>query len=128
MKVTSTTPPISKPETKPDTDNEKADSQFGKGIVRREKGGSLSRWEILDRADLLRKNGGALRFGQKSKPSDNLSFGKTVKVHAQEIPESNVGLNDPTDPVTVEKLKGILSNGGVNFSEKERSVLEKILK
>lgn len=39
----------------------------------------------------------------------------------------DVGLNDPKDPMTTEKLKGVLTSGGVNFSAKEREVLAGIL-
>ncbi len=39
----------------------------------------------------------------------------------------DVSLNDPNDPTTIEKLKSVLGAGGINFSAKERSVLEKIL-
>lgn len=35
--------------------------------------------------------------------------------------------NDPNDTNTTEKLKGLLSTGGFNFSEKERETLGKIL-
>lgn len=39
----------------------------------------------------------------------------------------DVGLNDPKDPMTTEKLKSVLTSGGINFSAKEREVLEGIL-
>lgn len=42
-------------------------------------------------------------------------------------PPGDVGLNDPNDPMTSEKLKGVLSSGAIHFSEKEREVLGKIL-
>ena len=35
--------------------------------------------------------------------------------------------NDPKNPLTSSKLKSALQKGIVNFSEKERSILEKIL-
>ena len=41
--------------------------------------------------------------------------------------KSDVQLNSPADPVTSEKLKTVLSNGGFNFNPKEREVLSKIL-
>lgn len=41
--------------------------------------------------------------------------------------KSDVGSNNPDDPATAEKLKGILSSGGFSFNEKERATLAKIL-
>lgn len=35
--------------------------------------------------------------------------------------------NNPRDPSTLHKLKKMLSEGGLNFSEQEKSVLEKII-
>jgi len=40
---------------------------------------------------------------------------------------SDVGLNNPLDSNTSEKLKTVLSKGAFNFNSKERGVLEKIL-
>ena len=34
---------------------------------------------------------------------------------------------DPTDPMTHQKLSGLLKSGGFNFNPKEREVLSKIL-
>ncbi|MAE57278.1 MAG: hypothetical protein CME69_00275 [Halobacteriovorax sp.] len=41
--------------------------------------------------------------------------------------ESDVGGNDPNDPSVREKLKDILKSGAFKFSQKEKSVLSKIL-
>lgn len=49
------------------------------------------------------------------------------EVKSSEEVLSDVGLNDPKDPMTTEKLKGVLEGGGINFSAKEREVLAGIL-
>lgn len=104
-------------------------SPFGEGIVRREKPEGASRWEIMDRVDLLRKNGGALRFGKEDKMGAGKPDWAKTDTEAPDIMlKSDVGTNDPTDPTTVEKLKSVLSSGAVNFSGREKEVLEKILK
>ncbi|MGB0454665.1 MAG: hypothetical protein ACPGJV_13230 [Bacteriovoracaceae bacterium] len=41
--------------------------------------------------------------------------------------ESDIKLNDPNDPTTVEKLKDAINSGVIKFSEKERAVLGKII-
>ena len=45
-----------------------------------------------------------------------------------EIKVGGIGYNNPSDPMTREKLKVILRKDAFGFSEKERSVLGKILK
>lgn len=40
---------------------------------------------------------------------------------------SDVGVNNPDDPMTSEKLKSVLQSGAVNFSGKEKEILGKIL-
>ena len=44
-----------------------------------------------------------------------------------QLPEGQLAKNDPKDPVTQEKLKGLLTGGGFGFSDQERKTLEKIL-
>lgn len=47
---------------------------------------------------------------------------------AEETPANgDIAKNDPTNPMTTEKLKSMLSSGAVNFSGKEQEVLRKIL-
>lgn len=43
------------------------------------------------------------------------------------IIKSDVGVNDPTDTTTTEKLKTVLSKGAFNFNSRERDVLDKLL-
>lgn len=43
-------------------------------------------------------------------------------------PVGDVGTNDPNDTNTTEKLKSLLSSGAIQFSGKEQSVLQEILK
>ena len=109
--------------------NEKK-SIFGEGIVRRERPSGASRWEIMDRVDLLRKNGGSLKFSSSDKMSaQKPDWAKSEgEVQKDIMLKSDVGLNNPNDPTTVEKLKSVLSSGAVNFSGKEKDILGKILK
>ncbi len=116
--------------TKPKTDprpskNSTIAKQFksdsSQEIIQRDAPAKLSRWEILDRVELLRQNGGQLKFGGPIK--------KVVPeaVSSDLLLKSDIAANDPKDPTTVGKLKDILNNGGINFSQKEQSVLSKIL-
>ncbi len=50
----------------------------------------------------------------------------TIGVSAIDKP-SDVGLNDPKDPLTTSKLKSVLDMGAFNFNPKERDILSKIL-
>ncbi|MCK6595207.1 MAG: hypothetical protein L6Q33_08420 [Bacteriovoracaceae bacterium] len=50
----------------------------------------------------------------------------TINVGKLDKP-SDVGTNDPKDPVTSSKLKSVLDMGAFNFNPKERDVLARIL-
>ncbi len=50
----------------------------------------------------------------------------TISVEKIEKP-SDVGVNDPKDPMTSSKLKSVLDMGAFNFNPKERDILAKIL-
>lgn len=50
----------------------------------------------------------------------------TISVEKIEKP-SDVGVNNPRDPLTANKLKSVLDMGAFNFNPKEREVLSKIL-
>jgi len=50
----------------------------------------------------------------------------TISVEKIEKP-SDVGTNNPQDPLTANKLKSVLDMGAFNFNPKERDVLSKIL-
>jgi len=43
------------------------------------------------------------------------------------VAQPDVGLNDPSDPATVGKLKKLIDQGAVQFSPKERDGLSKII-
>jgi len=43
------------------------------------------------------------------------------------IVKSDVGINDPKDSTTTEKLKTVISKGAFNFNSREREILDKIL-
>lgn len=50
-----------------------------------------------------------------------------AETKANHLMKSDVGVNDPNDETTREKLKNVLSSGGFQFSEKERATLGQIL-
>lgn len=50
------------------------------------------------------------------------------EAEVEEIFKTDIKKNDPSDPVTLEKLKGSLSSSFVNFSPKERQVIENLIK
>lgn len=64
-------------------------------------------------------------------PAAKIEEGKEVEVadpnFKDHIVKSDVGLNDPTDTTTTEKLKTVISKGAFNFNSREREVLDKIL-
>ncbi|MBI2520524.1 MAG: hypothetical protein HYV97_08900 [Bdellovibrio sp.] len=64
----------------------------------------------------------------KSQPREKLKLGEKMGFSRNETGPSDVGLNDPNDPATRGKLKDLLSKDAINFNERERGVLEKILK
>jgi hypothetical protein len=87
---------------------------------------NLSREEILEK---VRTN--KLKQSQKVSKVDT-KFQK----HAQKMdfPEDaereaigDIGLNNPNDPATIGKLKTLLERGGINFSEKEKNALARIV-
>lgn len=71
--------------------------------------------EALNKADLL------------VKPIEEATESKTtISVEKIQKP-SDVGLNNPKDPMTSSKLKSALDMGAFSFNPKEREVLSKIL-
>lgn len=52
---------------------------------------------------------------------------KTDPNFKDHLVKSDVGVNDPTDTTTTEKLKTVISKGAFNFNSREREVLDKIL-
>ncbi len=56
--------------------------------------------------------------------SENLGEEKVMRVDPA---LSAIGLNDPNNPATHEKLKSAINSGMINFSPKERKVLANIL-
>lgn len=88
---------------------------------------TLSAGEIRARVDAHREKsaptGAHNLMAKRAEYEKKIEKGEPVEVKTP----SDVGLNDPSDPMTSEKLKGVLSSGAINFSEKERDVLSKIL-
>lgn len=95
----------------------------------------LSEKPSLDRDEILKKlqdskKGKFIPSGKKTAPKST-DDSKNSKGEGKQVSEattpSDVGLNDPNDPMTSEKLKSVLQAGGVNFSGKEKEILSKIL-
>ena len=63
---------------------------------------------------------------QKNESIGDMNLEKYIEKEPKDI-VSDINLNDPKDPNTQEKLRGVISNGGFNFSLKEREILGKIL-
>jgi hypothetical protein len=80
---------------------------------------NLSRNEILKRLEQHKAEKTELKA-----PTKVIKDFEEGEVH--EAP-GDVGLNNPKDPATREKLRKILSSGGFSFSERERQVLGNIL-
>jgi hypothetical protein len=53
---------------------------------------------------------------------------KEVEAAQEAVVPTTSLLNDPKAPETQEKLRHLISNGGFNFSDKERKVLGEVLK
>ena len=63
----------------------------------------------------------------KSRPIKGRKMGMSYLEGDGEV-VGDIKKNDPNDPMTKEKLKTLLTSGAVNFGDKERAVLSKILK
>lgn len=81
----------------------------------------VSRQEILDK--LQKSNEG--RF--KPKKIEGKKFGMDFMDDEPDAGVGDVKKNDPSDPMTTEKLKSMLNSGAVNFSGKEKKILSQIL-
>ena len=68
-----------------------------------------------------------VEVSKEAKKKDNSQESKESEKKAENIPESDISLNEPNDPQTQEKLKKALQNGTFSFSGKEKHVLSKIL-
>lgn len=90
----------------------------------------LSNKPSKNRDDILKKLADSKKStftpSKKAMPKKEEAIAKAAENSEGKIP-SDVGLNDPNDPMTSEKLKSVLSAGGVNFSGKEKDILSKIL-
>jgi len=90
---------------------------------------------LKDSSDRPYKSSREIREKLKAHISKNTA--STTKIKGQKLGsgfmkssddvKGDVGLNNPNDPVTREKLKGLLGSGGIMFGDKEREVLAKIL-
>jgi hypothetical protein len=81
--------------------------------------------EIRDKVEKIQ----AKKAQEKSQLRSRQIKGRKMGMSYMEAdaPVGDVGLNDPNDPMTREKLKSLLGSGAVNFGDKERAVLAKIL-
>jgi len=91
---------------------------------RRRSGHFFSRQDIIEKLERHKAGSSVKKSAHKTKARSN-PF--TVSVGGAPDRPSEVGLNDPNDSNTVEKLKSIIRNGGFNFSEKEKKALSEIL-
>ncbi len=110
-------------------------------IVKKERPSELSRSEIRNMVEAnKREKEEAYKVTLQSKQSKAVAKTEVAKAEVKKVetkseveitPEGeafgDIKKNDPEDPNTKEKLKGVLTAGGFNFSEKEREVLGKIL-
>lgn len=80
----------------------------------------VSRQEILDKINKSES--------KKFKPQKvaGKKFGMDF-MEETDAPVGDVQKNDPSDPMTTEKLKSMLNSGAVNFSGKEKKILSQIL-
>lgn len=69
----------------------------------------------------------AAKMEAKKQAAQEVGTGEHVEGGEGHLLNSDIAQNDPTAPETQEKLKKVISTGAFSFSEKERSVLEKIL-
>lgn len=88
----------------------------------------LSEKPRVDRNEILQKleDNNRSKFVPKGVKGKKLGFAPDEEPSASGVP-SDVGLNNPDDPMTSEKLKSVLQSGAVNFSGKEKEILGKIL-
>jgi len=79
---------------------------------------SVSRDEIIKKLDEHKQG----KFTPKAVKGQKTGYG-----FMNEKAGSDVGVNNPNDPMTSEKLKSVLQSGAVSFSGKEKEILSKIL-
>ncbi|MFG1501062.1 hypothetical protein ABMA70_12720 [Halobacteriovorax sp. XZX-3] len=123
-------------------------STGGQSIVRRERPSELSRGEIKAKIENHKrekeekmkaaiaehkatKQGQAVQKASSPVEKKAQAIKEATKAEVKITPEGepfgDIAKNDPKDPATQEKLKGVLTAGAFNFSDKERDVLAKIL-
>lgn len=76
--------------------------------------------EIREKVELNRK-----KSGMPVKKDMGQKFGMSYMEAEPTV--GDVGVNNPKDPMTKEKLKTLLSSGAMVFGDKEKQVLAKIL-
>lgn len=82
----------------------------------------------VDRSEILKKieENKRTKFVPKPVKGQKLGVG-FIEDGDGPAKHSDVGLNNPNDPMTSEKLKSVLQSGAVSFSGKEKEILSKIL-
>jgi len=83
----------------------------------------LSEKPRIARTEILKK----LEDNNRTKFVPKNVKGKKLGFESESSTASDVGLNNPDDPMTSEKLKSVLQSGAVNFNGKEKEILGKIL-
>ncbi len=81
--------------------------------------------EIRNKVDQIQAKKAEEKAQLKASRTKGRKLGMTYM--EAEAPVGDVGLNNPNDPMTREKLKTLLNSGAVNFGDKEKAVLAKIL-
>lgn len=87
----------------------------------------ISAQEIRDKVEMNQVKKG--NRPMKAPTQVEAQEGENLKAHVTVTPpeDKELNLNDPQDPATIGKLKDMLGSNAVNFSQKQRDVLEKIL-
>ncbi len=100
-------------------------SEDGKRPAMRER--NLAEKPHLDRSEILKKIEENKRTKFVPKKVKGQKFGVGFIEDEKGGKPSDVGVNNPNDPMTTEKLKSVLQSGAVSFSGKEQEILNKIL-
>ena len=69
-------------------------------------------------------NNKALR---KKQASTTIATGTGIRIHDKNEVNNTIGKNQPNDPVVSKKILDSLSLGLINFSQKERDIIAKIM-
>jgi len=80
--------------------------------------------EIRDKVSAHKKNLSAPTVKEQQQQLPRYPLDPEAEIEA---PSSEISKNDPSDPNTQQKLRKLLTDGGFNFSMREKEILSKIL-